>query len=96
MLVVLLLTNIPQPEIIRRINGPLDGYVVLQFGHREPLECIDILDGETLKDGTDVRVKNGEIFPDFDGEDESTQKETTPVNGVEREVSEFYHAFDVD
>lgn len=96
MQIILLLTHIPQPEIIRRIDRPFDRYIILQFRHREPLQRVHILDRKAFENGTDVRVEDRKIFPDFDGEDEGSEEEAAPVDGMEGEVPEFCHAFDID
>lgn len=96
MQVILLLTHIPQPEIIRRIDRPLDRYIILQFRHRKSFQRVHILDRKAFENSTDVRVEDGKIFPNFDGEDEGSKEETAPVDSVEGEVPEFCHAFNVD
>ena len=74
MQVVLSLGHVAQAEIVRGIDGAFDRDVVLQLGHAETLESIDIFDRETFKDGTDIRVEDGQILPHFDGENQGTEE----------------------
>ena len=94
--VMFLFRDVPQSEEIGRVDGTFDRDVVLEFGHGEPFEGIDVLDVEALKDCTDVRVEHCEVFPDLNREDQRTEKQAAPVDGVEGQVPEFCDPFDVD
>jgi len=91
-----LLADVPQPEEISRVDGTLDRDIVLQLGHREPLQRVHVLDIQTLKDGADIGIKDCEILPDLDGKNQGPEEQSTPVDGMEGQVAELRDSLHVD